>query len=120
MGAHAAVSVTVEGGCIAAGPTITFAGDEIDERGFLGLLHGSLTLVGGQESGVTRPGRDVASRCLAGFFGVYGRRLRAPRGSSGLGAPIWRQGLDTAGVGGTNSGTGLSPETKYSPSAPSS
>jgi hypothetical protein len=42
VGADAAVAVTVQCGCVATGPTITFTGDEIDERCFLGLLHGSL------------------------------------------------------------------------------
>ncbi len=40
VGTDAAIAVTVEGRCIAARPTIAFACDEIDERGFLGLLHG--------------------------------------------------------------------------------
>jgi hypothetical protein len=44
VGADAAVAITVERGRVAAVPTIPFAGDEIDERDFLGLLHGSLSL----------------------------------------------------------------------------
>ena len=39
VGADAAVAVAVEGGGIAAGPAVPLAGDEIDERRFLGLLH---------------------------------------------------------------------------------
>jgi hypothetical protein len=42
VGADAAVAVAVEGGGVAAGPTVTFAGDQIDEGRFLGLLHDSL------------------------------------------------------------------------------
>ena len=38
VGAHAAVTVTVEGGGVAARTTVPLTGDEIDERCFLGLL----------------------------------------------------------------------------------
>jgi hypothetical protein len=34
-----AIAITVESSGVAAGPTVAFAGDEIDERGFFGLLH---------------------------------------------------------------------------------
>jgi hypothetical protein len=43
MGADAAITVTIEGGRVAARPAIALTGDEIDERGFFGLLHGSLS-----------------------------------------------------------------------------
>ena len=46
VGADAAVAITVERGRVAAGPAVTFAGDEIDERRFLGLLHVSLSQAG--------------------------------------------------------------------------
>src|SRR4029079_17447920 len=46
VGTDAAVAITVQGGGIAAGPTVPFAGDQIDERRFLGLLHVSLSLLG--------------------------------------------------------------------------
>ena len=46
VGTDAAVAVTVEGGGVTAGPTVPFAGDQIDERRFLGLLHVSLSLLG--------------------------------------------------------------------------
>jgi hypothetical protein len=36
----ATVAVAVQRSRITAGPTVTLAGDEIDERCFLGLLHG--------------------------------------------------------------------------------
>jgi hypothetical protein len=37
--AYTAIAVTVECGRVAAIPAVTLAGDEIDERCFLGLLH---------------------------------------------------------------------------------
>src|SRR5580765_3637627 len=46
MGADAAVAITVECGGIAARATIALAGDQIDERRFLGLLHVSLSPCG--------------------------------------------------------------------------
>ena len=48
VGAHTAVAITVKGGGIAAGPAVAFAGDEIDEGRFLGLLHGLPLSVAGQ------------------------------------------------------------------------
>ena len=42
--ADATVAITVQSGSIAAGPTVPFAGDEIDKRFFLSLLHKSLSL----------------------------------------------------------------------------
>jgi hypothetical protein len=39
VGTHAAVAITVEGGGVAAGPAVPFACDQIDELGFLSLLH---------------------------------------------------------------------------------
>ena len=44
--ADAAVAVTVESRGIAAGAAVPLAGDQIDERRFLGLLHVSLSLLG--------------------------------------------------------------------------
>jgi hypothetical protein len=38
VGAHAAVAVTVEGRRVTATSAVALAGDEIDERRFLGLL----------------------------------------------------------------------------------
>ena len=46
VGADTAVAVTVECSGVAAIPTVPLAGDEIDERRFLGLLHVSLSLLG--------------------------------------------------------------------------
>jgi hypothetical protein len=43
VGADAAVAVAVEGRRVAAGAAIALAGDEIDERCILGLLHVSLS-----------------------------------------------------------------------------
>jgi hypothetical protein len=39
VGTDAAVAVTVEGGGVAAVSAVPFAGDQIDELGFLSLLH---------------------------------------------------------------------------------
>jgi hypothetical protein len=46
VGADAAVAVAVERSSVAAAPTVPLAGDEIDKRRFLGLLHVSLSLLG--------------------------------------------------------------------------
>ena len=46
--ADAAVAVTVEGRGVTARTAVPLAGNEIDERRFLGLLHVSLSLVLGQ------------------------------------------------------------------------
>jgi hypothetical protein len=48
VGTDATVAVAIEGGGVAACPTVTLAGDEIDERCFLGLLHGLPLLSAGQ------------------------------------------------------------------------
>jgi hypothetical protein len=46
VGADAAVAVTVQGRRVAATPTIALAGDQIDERFILDLLHESLAAAG--------------------------------------------------------------------------
>src|SRR4029078_5331579 len=43
VGADPAVAIAVQGGRVAAGPAVTFAGDEINERRFLSPLHTLLT-----------------------------------------------------------------------------
>jgi hypothetical protein len=48
VGADAAIAVAVKRCGIAAGAAVPFAGDQIDERRFLGLLHESLSSVGGR------------------------------------------------------------------------
>ena len=69
MGADAAVTVAVEGGGVAAAPTITLAGDEIDERGFLCLLHDSLSVTnGGRVTGWLRSGGATER---SGIIGEY-------------------------------------------------
>jgi len=55
VGADAAVAVTVEGKRVGTGPAVAFAGDQIDEGGFLGLLHESLTTI---LLGTWDPGRE--------------------------------------------------------------
>jgi hypothetical protein len=52
VGTNAAVAITVKSGGVATVATISLAGDQIDERRFLGLLHGSLSLVGQGRSAV--------------------------------------------------------------------
>ena len=46
VGTDAAIAITVESGGVTTGTAISFTSDQIDERRFLGLLHGSLSLVG--------------------------------------------------------------------------
>ena len=70
VGADAAVAVAVEGCCVTARSAITLAGDEIDERCFLSLLHWlpSCVLghgVDGDRSDRWRLGQDPIS---AGFW----------------------------------------------------
>jgi len=45
VGTDTTVAIAIEGSGIAAGPAVPFASNEIHELGFLGLLHGSLSLV---------------------------------------------------------------------------
>jgi hypothetical protein len=47
VGADAAIAVTVERGSVAARSAVTLTGDQINERRFLGLLHVSLSPLGG-------------------------------------------------------------------------
>jgi len=56
VGTDATVSVTVEGGGVATVSTISLAGDQINKGRFLGLLHGSLSLVGQGRTGVLHGG----------------------------------------------------------------
>src|SRR4029077_14088830 len=70
VGAHPAVPVTVQGGRVTAIPAVALACDEIDERFFLDLLHGSLTC--------------VVKRAWADALWGMGDRCRAV---SGLGVP---------------------------------
>ena len=51
VGANAAVAIAIERRCVAARPAVTLAGDEIDERCFLGLLHGLPLSVRGAVNG---------------------------------------------------------------------
>jgi len=61
VGTDAAVAIAIEGGGVAAGAAIALAGYEIDERGFLGLLHG-LPFCAGQ--GRTGTGAGAVPRAL--------------------------------------------------------
>jgi hypothetical protein len=84
--ADSAVTVTVEGCRVAAGPTVSFACDQIDERRFLGLLHGlPLSWCRAWGTGLGRlnvPGALAAPE-MAGFGPVYGANPLSPRGKSG-------------------------------------
>ena len=73
VGADAAVAVAVERGGVAAGPAVALAGDEIDERGFLGLLHESLSLLGrlAGRRAVSRDGIAGRSPCVRGGCREY-------------------------------------------------
>jgi len=67
--AHATVAVAVERGRVAARPTVSLAGDEIDERDFLGLLHGLPSLWCG------RGWNGAWTRCAGGSGGPERRVL---------------------------------------------
>ena len=80
VGAHAAVAITVQGGGVTARSAVPLAGDEIDERRFLGLLHVSLSLLG--RLGAARGLADgiLTDPWGEGFSRVYVEKSRAPRG----------------------------------------
>jgi len=76
VGADAAVAITVESGGVTARAAIALAGDEIDERCFLGLLHVSLSLILGSGRGGARVCRRDPDRSPArGVFGSIRREL---------------------------------------------
>jgi hypothetical protein len=70
VGTHAAIAVTVQRGRIAAGSAVSFTSDEIDERCFLGLLHGLPSLCCGR-------GLNGAGTGSAGGSGGPERRVLA-------------------------------------------
>ncbi len=99
--ADPAVAVTVKCRCITARPAVTLTGDQIDERCFLGLLHGlPLYVLGKGGWGPVRgralgPGGPEFGRVLAQYTGPnpyrqggksflvrVGHRLRPPPGSA--------------------------------------
>src|SRR5262249_42331178 len=74
VGADAAVAVAIERGGVGTGAAITFAGDQIDEFGFLGLLHDALTTI---LMGTWDPGaRLIFLVCARGAAGSSGAELR--------------------------------------------
>jgi hypothetical protein len=79
VGADAAIAIAIEGGGVAAGPAIPFAGDEIDEGRFLSLLHDSLSHTDGTHSGLggTRNGARVAwiAGSIGGLLGYAKREI---------------------------------------------
>ena len=95
VGTDAAVAVAIEGRGVTAAPTVTLAGDEIDERCFLGLLHGLPLCAGQGERGLgalTVPGARAAQN--GGFWhSIRGQPLNAKRVISTGGdgpCPRWR------------------------------
>jgi hypothetical protein len=70
--AYAAVAVAVEGRCIAARAAITFARDQIDESGVLGLLHGlpPVAALDTSERGWERPVEERWRSCVGGIVQV--------------------------------------------------
>ena len=110
--ADAAVAVAVEGCGVAARPAVTLAGDQIDERCFLGLLHGLPFSVAGQGAngtgadGVAGPGGPR----IDGFW--HSIRGQSPSAKREIGSvsesAVWGNGQDAL------------PIRKYWASAPSS
>jgi hypothetical protein len=86
VGADAAVAIAIECRGVAARPAVTLAGDEIDERRFLSLLHGlPLSDAGQGERGVgADESRGLWWPGTAGFGPVYGANPLSPRGKSGF------------------------------------
>src|SRR5689334_18420570 len=84
----ATVAVTVEGGRIAAGPAIALARDEIDERGFLGLLHGlpPFATLGAHKRGGL--GDLPGGRTRSGIGGLA--QYRRPSSVGQEGSWVWR------------------------------
>ncbi len=82
--ADPAVAVTVQSGRIAARPAVSLTGNEIDERCFLGLLHGlPLSAWGTGERSLGGICRGLGRPRTAGFGTVYGAKPVSPRGKSG-------------------------------------
>ena len=87
VGADATVAVAIERRGVAAGPAVTLAGNEIDERRFLGLLHGLPLYDAGQVTGAWALAVPGAQAAQNGRFGpVYGANPLSPRGESGFGS----------------------------------
>ena len=111
--ADAAVAVAVECCRVTARPAVTLAGDQIDERCFLGLLHGLPFSVAGQGAngtgadGVAGPGGTRFRRVLAQYTGPNPPRQEGNRFQSRNSA-VWGNGQDAL------------PIRKYWASAPSS
>jgi len=119
VGTDTTVAVTVEGGRIAAVPAIALARDEIDERGFLGLLHGlpPIATLGAHKRGGL--GDLPGGRTRSGIGGLAQYRRPNTTGQEGS----WVYGPKSAIVPQCESvsgGYGDSPDTKYTARAPSS
>src|SRR4051794_32118839 len=82
--ADPAVAITVQGRGVAAGPAVTLTGYEVDERFFLGLLHGlpSLSLGRANRDRCGRGSGPWGGPISAGFGTVYRAKPSAPRGKS--------------------------------------
>ena len=85
VGADAAVAIAIECRGVTAGPAVALTGDEIDERRFLGLLHGlPLSGSGAQQTELGRwmvPGARAAPkwRVLAQYTGPIPYRQEGNR-----------------------------------------
>jgi hypothetical protein len=88
--ADPAIAITVECRGVAARAAVALAGDQIDERCFLGLLHGLPFCVAGR--GANGTGRFAlmgpGGRSATGFGTVYGAKPLPPRGKSSDGTRI--------------------------------
>jgi hypothetical protein len=84
MRTDAAVAVTVQSGRIAACPAVSLTGDEIDERCFLGLLHGLPLSATARD---TELGQDVPGARAAQNGGVFGSiRAQTPLAKREIGS----------------------------------
>ena len=100
VGTDATVSVTVEGGGVATVSTISLAGDQINKGRFLGLLHGSLSLVGQGRTGVLHGGSgrgDPDRSTPQGFCQSIGSELPHAKGRNGKNRSRFRPGRASPG-----------------------
>jgi hypothetical protein len=98
VGTHTTVAVTVKRRCIAAVPAVPLTGDQIDEGGIFGLLHGSLTLRRMGKSAVVGEPPLPAVGCS------FGPGSTGTWPSIGGQAPIAKRVFPAQDVGGTRRG----------------
>jgi len=81
----ATIAIAIESRGITARSAVTLAGDQIDERCFLSLLHGlPLSVLGKATGGARSDGGPWGGPISAGFGTVYGAKPLSPRGKSVL------------------------------------